>query len=175
MIKSAPVIFCAALCVLILSGCGFFGAVKAVPRECIFEPPLVMYADKPKDLPIVSSATLQTKEYLETVLKKPDNIEKVSGNAETWIYKKPYSWCGLGLGIFIPVPLILPICDRIERVEFENNRVKRIRIRRVVEMGAMCLLPSCQAFRETDEPCRLPIVKNVYLQGTDKSEQRDSP
>lgn len=46
----------------------------------------------------------------------------VSGNNETWRYSEAEKrWCGVWLVFVVPIPLLLPICDTYDTVEFKDG------------------------------------------------------
>jgi hypothetical protein len=63
-------------------------------------------------------------------------IVPTSENTERWIYKR-HLWCGVMPGIIVLVPLILPVCDGFERIDFEGDYATRLDIRRIVEKGVI--------------------------------------
>ncbi len=60
---------------------------------------------------------------------KPDRIEPGGGNAEAWTWNRR-SWCGyLPVVLFVPVPLMLPVCTGYDRIEFQGDSAQTIQTR----------------------------------------------
>ena len=48
--------------------------------------------------------------------------EKVATTkGETWIYAESGRWCGLWIFAILPVPLVLPVCETFDKVDFEGE------------------------------------------------------
>ena len=54
---------------------------------------------------------------------------------ETWIYAEEGRWCGLWIAFFVPVPLLLPVCETFDRVDFEGELAVRSKSRRPQGFG----------------------------------------
>jgi hypothetical protein len=85
---------------------------------------------------------------------KPDEIISASENEETWIYNRKL-WGGLIPVILLPVPLILPVCDGFDRIEFQGNEAKRLHTRHTVTGGFV--IPVAGG---SDPACRFPLPPN---------------
>src|SRR5262249_52783075 len=79
----------------------------------------------------------------ERRLKKDDFVsawgepkEKVTtAKGETWIYLDSWRWCGVWVSFIVPAPLLLPVCETYDRVEFEGEVAVRSQSRRVDGYG----------------------------------------
>ena len=61
---------------------------------------------------------------------------------ETWIYAEEGRWCGLWIAYFVPIPLLLPVCETFDRVDFEGDLAVRSESRRPQGFGVVLnLLP----------------------------------
>ena len=60
--------------------------------------------------------------------------------------------------LFLPVPLILPLCDGFDRIEFQGNETKSLHTRHTVLAG-LVLAPG-SATGGTDPACRFPPPPN---------------
>jgi len=86
---------------------------------------------------------------------KPDEIISTSENAETWIYKRKL-WCGaIPIFLILPIPLILPVCDGFDRIEFKENEAVRLHTRSIVYSGIGPTGPW-----GSDPDCRFPLPSN---------------
>ena len=69
----------------------------------------------------------------------PDEIVKTNESGEEWVYQKKL-WCGVvPVVYFLPVPLVLPVCNGFDRVEFEGDRAIFLKSRRSKMAG--CVFP----------------------------------
>jgi hypothetical protein len=59
--------------------------------------------------------------------------------------------------IALPVPLILPVCDGFDRIEFHGNEAKNLHRRHIVESG---FYVEESAVAKTDPACRFPLPSN---------------
>ncbi len=149
MSKSILLLVCIIISPLMMSGC--VGYLSYLPSECNNETPStnasVFDHDYTKirsishnitlnvykiDHPPLSSVSTK-KDFIE-LWGKPDVINPTSDNTETWIYKR-HLWCGAIPAFILPVPLVLPVCDGYERIEFQNDNVVNLHIRRTVTGG----------------------------------------
>ena len=148
MLKSTLSIVSIALLTLALSGCGIF---LALPSECRNEFPTtearnVLFWDS-KNPPKSSTKEDFLKEWgpPKSILSTSENKETgfyetrlspTTENRETWVYESRL-WCGFGPIILVPIPLLLPVCDGFERIEFQGNDAKNLHIRRILSMGGI--------------------------------------
>ena len=69
----------------------------------------------------------------------PDEIVNKNENNEEWVYQRKL-WCGVvPVVYFLAVPLVLPVCDGFDRVEFEGDQAIFLKSRRSKMAG--CVLP----------------------------------
>jgi hypothetical protein len=142
-------IFCCVLIVLLTqSGC--IGMVVLSPEECKNETPRTdindFFADSTPTPPSQISPyfLLKTPKLSPTktdFLKdwgKPDIISTFPDNKETWIYKRNL-WCGVIPALILPIPLILPLCDGFDRIEFIGNEATRLNARHIVPHGGFAM------------------------------------
>jgi hypothetical protein len=118
------VLWCVFLAAITQSGC--FGLGVITTAECKTEAPFTGVYDLFGTSPIGSTKAefLKDKDW-----GKPDEIISPSENEETWIYNRK-RWCGVVPIILLPVPLILPVCDGFDRIEFQGNEAKRLHTKR---------------------------------------------
>ena len=105
---------------------------------------------------------MATKEAFLKDWGKPDEIISSSESVETWIYNRKL-WCGVLPVLILPVPLILPVCDGFDRIEFKDNVATRLHTRRIVVGGGILLLtPSGPGGgASANEPvCLFPLPPN---------------
>ena len=57
----------------------------------------------------------------------------------------------------LPVPLILPVCDGFDRIEFQGNEAKRLHTRHIVKTGFI-FYTDFEAV--SDLACRFPLPPN---------------
>jgi hypothetical protein len=145
MVNSTLPIVSIALLTLALSGC-----FLAVPFECRNEFPTiearnVLFWDwknppKPSTKEDFLKAWGPPKSILSTFENKETGFYETrlspsTENRETWVYERRL-WCGFGPMFFIvPLPLLLPVCDGFERIEFQGNDAKNLHIRRIAAGG----------------------------------------
>ena len=89
---------------------------------------------------------------------KPDEIISTSENEDTWIYKKKL-WCGVVPVFLLPVPLLLPMCDGFDRIEFQGNEAKRLHTRHI-GMAGLVLIAGGGGTAGSDPACRFPQPPN---------------
>ena len=99
---------------------------------------------------------------------------QVDGRKETWRYGEDGRWCGIWLIAVVPIPLLMPICDTYDMVEFENGIALRSASRRFHVTGIFATIapyPGAAILREgavtedrpnrpvgsSPEPCAWPI------------------
>jgi hypothetical protein len=158
MFRPIQFIIFAFFILLTMSGCGFYGALGYLPGECTIEPPTATFITSDSGgLQKIPPSFPTTKAEILKVLGKPDTINPTYDNAETWVYKKKHLWCGFIPAFLLPLPLLLPVCDGFEKIEFEGDIAKHMHIRRIVKTGVFGLLPGeMKVYHDTDRPCLLP-------------------
>jgi hypothetical protein len=174
MQKSILAVVFASFLTLTLSGCA--GLMIAYPDECKNETPFTGVHDifwkkpRPKQkvlgivIPEIPHPKISTKAEFLKEWGKPVKIIATSENEETWIYER-HLWCGAVPIIFLlPVPLLLPVCDGFDRIEFQGNEAKRLHTRRILWAGIILLPPTPLA---GDPVCRYPLPS---YQGVDAVE-----
>ena len=74
--------------------------------------------------PRIESASLTTENW-----GRPDRIEWAAEDCEIWVYDRTL-WCG-PIPIFLaPLPLVLPVCDGFDRIEFRGDTARVLHTRR---------------------------------------------
>lgn len=174
MQKTILAIVCVFFLTSTLSGCGLF---IAIPSECTNEFPTTSARNvflwdkypskrstkeefiKEWGTPTKILSTSENKEtgYYETRLSP-------SENRETWVYERSL-WCGFGpIIFFVPIPLLLPVCDGFDRIEFQGNEAKNLYIRRIRSVGGVIFPPIAGG---ADPVCRYNIPIDI---GMDRAE-----
>lgn len=59
---------------------------------------------------------------------------------ETWIYNKKL-WCGAVPVLILPIPLILPVCDGFDQIDFKENNAKNLYTKSIVWSGGLIIMP----------------------------------
>ena len=144
-----------------MSGC--FGYVAFLPDDCKNETPTAnarvlegWQNYPPSKWQKNPSSILSTRADFIRAWGEPTIIES-SDDTEIWVYKR-HLWCGVVPAFFIPVPLLLPVCDGFERIEFQDDYAKRLHIRRILEKG---FIIGIGGFFSTNDPvCRYPLPNN---------------
>jgi hypothetical protein len=146
MLKLILNTFCIFLLASTMSGCGL---VVFYPDECIDETPTTSAHDLTwsREKPAVLTKTEFLKDW-----GRPDRIDVTSENMETWTYNR-HLWCGIMPVFLLPVPLLLPVCDGFDRIEFQGDTAERMHIRRILSSGVV--LP---VVTSGDPKCRFPII-----------------
>jgi len=162
MCRQILLISCLLLIAITQSGC--IGLYVQAPEECENETPYTGVHDffyfkrihdsfYYKHFPPSSS----TKDMFLDQWGKPDEIISTSENMETWIYNRRL-WCGIIPVFFLPVPLMLPVCDGFDRIEFKGNKAIRLHTRLSVRKGGVL----GDKFQGQDDPiCRFPLDSDV--------------
>lgn len=102
-------IICCTLYALVLSGC--IGLIIGYPEyHPVVEP-------RPFDTNKEATKTDFLKYW-----GKPDSIVVHPDNAaiETWHYKRNH-WCGIIPVLIVPIPLVLPVCTKDNRIRFDGK------------------------------------------------------
>jgi hypothetical protein len=149
-------VFCCIFFVAITqSGC--FGLIVNTTAECKNESPFPDIHNNTLWRGSLPPRRVATKEAFLKDWGNPDEIISTSENEETWIYDRKL-WCGVIPILFVlPVPLILPVCDGFDRIEFHGNEAKNLHTRHIVESG---FYVGMREFAETEPACRLPLPSN---------------
>ena len=146
------VLGCVFLVAMTLSGC--IGLIVASTADCENETPITGVHDI---FLINSPAKGSTKAEFLKDWGKPDEIISTSENEETWIYKRKL-WCGAIPVFMLPVPLLLPMCDGFDRIEFQGNETKSLHTRHTVLAGFV--IGAGAAAGGADPACRHPLPPN---------------
>ncbi len=56
---------------------------------------------------------------------KPDSVITNSKEEETWIYHKKVIWCGVLPCLLICAPLVLPVCEGYDQIDFREESALR--------------------------------------------------
>ncbi len=167
MLRSVCIIGCVIFLAAMMTGC--FGYVSIMPAVCNNETPstdvrVVEEQGKPP------SPRPQKADFLE-LWGEPNLIEKKSANTEVWTYKRNL-WCGGIPVFFIPVPLLLPVCDGYEKIEFRNNVATSLQTRKIVKRGAIV---GMGPLYENEQACRYPLsdTPNVEKQAKEMTAPPD--
>ena len=171
MCKPILMIFIVTFLALMQWGC--FGVLVYYPGECKNETPTIIARDFKgwREKPPPSS--IYTKADFLKSWGKPDMINSTSENTETWIYKRRL-WCGVIPSYFIAVPLMLPVCDGFERIDFEGDYANRLDIRRTLMKGTLLTLRG-GVFWTRDPACRHSLPDNDADHDTTKPATQASP
>lgn len=171
MCRRILVLCCVFFVAITQSGC--IGLIVNTPGECKNETPFTRVHDifwgRPPQFKLslssnhvaskVQTPKRSTKAEFLKDWGKPDEIISSSGNVETWIYNKKL-WCGVMPVVILPVPLILPVCDGFDRIEFKDNEARRLHTRSIVWGGGILLLTPVGVAGGSggrDPACRFPL------------------
>jgi hypothetical protein len=140
---------CSVFLVLGTAGCGI---AFVYPGECRNEAPT---PDARNYFGVADDGSAQppwpTKSVFLKAWGQPDRIERVSDGCETWVYEKNL-WCGVVPIFILPVPLVLPVCDGFDRIEFRGDTARLLHTRRILMAGG--IFPGGGG---VDPACRNPI------------------
>lgn len=148
------VVCCVFFVAITQSGC--LGLLVNTTAECKNENPFTGVHDMFFPKPPPQKVTIK-EEFLKD-WGKPDEIISTSENEEAWIYNRKL-WCGVIPVFLLPVPLILPVCDGFDRIEFQGNEAKSLHTRRIVMSGLVLIGPWGGA-GGADPACRFPLPPN---------------
>jgi len=151
------VLCCVFIVALTQSGC--IGLIVNATAECKNETPFIGVHDIFIWTPPISEEASPKGSTKAEFLKdwgEPDEIISTSENEGTWIYNRKL-WCGVIPVFLLPVPLILPVCDGFDRIEFHGNEAKNLHPRHIVESG---FYVGGSAVAKTDPACRFPLPSN---------------
>jgi hypothetical protein len=148
------------------SGCA--GLIVNTTAECKNEIPFIGVHDIFNTKPAPQRGSIKA-EFLKD-WGNPDEIISTSENEETWIYNRKL-WCGVMPVFLLPVPLLLPVCDGFDRIEFHGNEATNLHSRHIVSSGVIFGIES--TFEHSDPPCRYPLPPNfgVDFDATKPTEQ----
>jgi len=179
MYKTILVIICASLVSFTLTGC--FGLAVTSPVECKNETPFtgvhdIFYlpAANKERLPKTAAKMLDSIGLLGQTPKastkadflkewgEPDKIISTSEDQQTWIYER-HLWCGVIPMVFIPIPLVLPVCDGFDKIYFMGNEAKLLHTRHSSTGGFFIVMsPAGGASGGGSDPaCRYPLPFGV--------------
>ena len=116
----------ALLLTVFISGCGVVGVATVTPTEC--SPTEAKIFEWEATGIIEENCDFNRKPSKQDFLSgrgHPDEIITINSVEEVWVYEKSI-WCGLVVAYIIPVPLVLPVCDGVDRITFEGETVKQI-------------------------------------------------
>jgi hypothetical protein len=147
MYRQILILFCVLLVALTLYGCGL---VIRSPEECYGETPYTAVHDYFWDRKAPRPKASTKEEFLKD-WGKPDEIITDSENKETWVYKRKL-WCGIMPIIILPIPLILPVCDGFDRIDFTDNVATNLHTRHIVE--GYIIMPAGKS--SEGSACRFP-------------------
>lgn len=128
-----------------LTGCGL--AVR-YPSECRYEMP----STEIHDFFLFGTPKVSTKSDFLKEWGKPDEIISSSDGKDTWVYRGKM-WCGPIPIFLLPVPLVLPLCDRFDRITFNGERGESLHTRR--GNISFIIFPPLSG---DDPPCRYPVT-----------------
>ncbi|TSK08047.1 MAG: hypothetical protein FPO08_01655 [Geobacter sp.] len=139
------IIGCSIFLCFLLAGCGL--AVR-YPAECRYEMP----STEIHDFFQFGTPKASTKSEFLKEWGKPDEIQSGPDGKDTWVYRGKM-WCGPIPVILLPVPLLLPLCDRFDRITFNGERGESLHTRRGNVF--LILFPPLSG---DDPPCRYPVT-----------------
>ena len=114
------------LLILALTQTGCFGLIVMTPQDC----------DRSGDsisLP-GTSKTPSTKEDVREFFGESDEIITISESKEAWIYKKDI-WCGVIPVFILPMPIIFPLCNGFDRIDFRGNEAMSLHSKKEYGIG----------------------------------------
>ena len=149
---------CVFIVAITQSGC--IGLIVNAPAECKNETPFTGVHDIFWTTPHSKEASPKgsTKAEFLKDWGKPDEVISASENEETWIYHRKL-WCGVIPVLLLPVPLILPVCDGFDRIEFQGNEAMILHTRHIARPGYVSVGPG-GAQEWSDPACRFPLPLN---------------
>ena len=109
----------------LLSGC--VGVVALYPDSTTYRAPFApstSYTDSGGKL---RSTKISTQEAFLREWGEPSHKE-VDGENELWTYYCGKEWCGVVLGLVIPIPLVLPVCSAEDRIVFQRGTATSITV-----------------------------------------------
>jgi hypothetical protein len=130
---------------LMLSSCQ--GLLTVYPGECAKTNPSLerhtlhnWFVDKPKHSE--SGTSLFKEDYIKA-WGKPYEVRSVTEGRETWIYKR-HLWTGIVPIWVLPVPILLPLGNGYDRIEFDGDKAMSIQRKDYKYSGfVLCLFGLC--------------------------------
>jgi hypothetical protein len=128
------------LLAIVMLGClssGCVGLMALHPEATLYKAPFAreqIYQDsagKVRSMKTVSREAF-LREWGEPLYKD------VTADTEIWTYHSKRDWCGLVLGVIVPIPLVLPVCRVEDRVVFKGDAALSIMVSRSTDSGIMC-------------------------------------
>lgn len=144
MCRSCVVACVSLLLMTTLSGC--FGLAVTYPAVCENETPSPEIHGLFSMPPFFSG---DKGDFLEK-WGKPDGVISTSEGREIWTYERNL-WCGVTPAFVVIVPLLLPLCDGYDEIEFDGDRAVNLNTRHSVTAGI--IIPSVAV---KDDDCRYP-------------------
>lgn len=127
----------AVLCLasLLLSGC--VGVLALHPESRTYEAPFTkgtLYSNSAGQLRSTDATTRQA------VLREwgEPSGKEIGAGTETWVYNPSNEWCGVVLGLVLPIPLMLPACHTQDRVVLRGDSVVSVTTSGLRQSGIMC-------------------------------------
>ena len=120
---------------LLLSGC--VGVLALHPETTRHEAPFAkdkLYQDSAGK---VHSTDATTRQAVLRDWGQPSGKEG-GADTETWIYNRSNEWCGVVLGLVIPVPLMLPVCSTEDRIVLQGDSLVSVTTYGLKQSGIMC-------------------------------------
>lgn len=141
--------------VIMLTQTGCAGLAVLYPAECTNESPVttihnIFWKGPGRDSPPPAPST---KAEFRTEWGEPVEIYSLTEDRELWVYTKNL-WCGAIPVFILPVPLILPMCDGFDRIEFQGETATRLHTRHTVSAGLVIGLVMGGG---SDPACRYPL------------------
>ncbi len=153
------VAFCVSIVLPVVSGC--LGAIQRKPFECVNDTPHIERRTTKTYVPWMTSLTSTvplTKEDYRRARGEP-TAKELNEKGEIWIYREDHLWCGAVIGIIIGVPLLLPVCDEFEKIQFEGNNAVSVHSKIVLWDGFLLFLgaPGSGEFKYKQSDCLKPL------------------
>ena len=150
------VLGCVFFVAIMQSGCA--GLLVNTTAECKNETPFIGVHDIFNTKPAPQRGSIKA-EFLKD-WGNPDEIISTSENEATWIYNRKL-WCGVIPVLLLPVPLILPVCDGFDRIEFQGNEATNLHTRHIVTDGILIGAgPFIPSMGRNEPACRSPLPPN---------------
>jgi hypothetical protein len=119
----------------VLSGC--VGVIALHPESTTYTAPFARdssYTDSAGKLRSTGTTTQ------DAFLREwgPPSSKTLGPDGESWTYQRGKEWCGVILGVIIPVPLVLPVCTAEDKIVFQDGVARSITVSTTTERGVMC-------------------------------------
>jgi hypothetical protein len=147
-----------------LSGC--IALFVNSPGDCVYELPYTSGLN-PYWEQMGPTSKASTKEEFLQERGKPDKIIFSSNNEETWVYTRKV-WCGVIPVLILPIPLVLPVCDGFDRINFKDNVAKQLYTKQLVSRGYV--FPEIKT-TQNNPACRSPLNNSVGSDAAKPAEQ----